>query len=818
MSNLFDTSNIDIDPWNDNSVSGKIKKKIATDILNNVIDDTKEKLNINHNLLDNFNENFNDDILENINMHIAGVSLDKDPTTTTTTLNNTSNTDMEPLSNDYSFEKFNFEKLISYQYLEFADFDLNELLKLLISLPARYPHKTTYPAALLYQCIRYADHKKNSKPLVEQLINLSFTKILSHITFTSTQLNQQSSNSNSNSNATANSGGDIVSLSYWLGCLSFLFYYLVKDQDFFKRYPSILQEFITTIQSIMIQLTSSIHSRILPTLDKTILAYTSIEDVKYTLYKNDWNFFKKRKQLNKENKDPKENKELKENNKENNNTETLPTDTASDSTENLSTNEDPTPRNSINTSIDQASTSSNFDASVINHLKPPSFEEQMKPSPIKIVQIFGALSYVLNLHDIHPIFKQQCLSMSINWFANSLFNIILKDKFKTINHHTKKMKLLSRSRAIQVRLNLSTLETWIINNDINIEKPLLIDDFMWQNYPYTLINDITNITNQNEFFQLKNITTYKPLKDNDYNYSTDNSLFYYQHFFKIAQFHLKPLFQLLQWLQVATTLKDEEELKNTINLLSSLTPAQLLKSIDKYNYELNEHKFKSSLRKKLSNLVKSKDNPSNFAKNSITYLPERIIPDLVLPTIQDLTNVYSPNLANSQKQISSNNNFINSNSNSNSNSPVPLQQSDFNGPLNNNSDDKIITEEDIYNYQPFLPAEIQDEVFEIHDNNLKKRQHNDYHANNTLQDEEDEDEETEDREGNDESADQDNDINDEDSNKEQIDEEHPENNNSTTNNNDNIGGDDYFKDFNLPSSSVNQPSWSSNTEIEANPW
>lgn len=624
---------------------------------------------------------------------------------------------------------FDYDKLSADQYLEFSDFDIPQILNLLISLPQKEPHMTTYPAGLIYQCIRYADHKIKSKSLVESLINLSLTKILTSV----------SSNGAAGLISTEASlqAGDIVLQSYWLSCLSFLYYYLCRDDSFFKRHPSVLQELINTIHSIIIELTSSIHCRLISLIDSTLLSYTTIQDVKQTLYKRDWNFFKKRKQAKlllkeknrKQLKDQQKKEHYRKSQDQENRKEEENQQDGIDSDDRVSTNDD----NNSNASLF-------YDKEILRHLYPPSFEEQMKPSPLKIVQIFGALSYVLNLHQTHPIFQQQCLSISVNWFATTLFNKILKDK---------KKRSLSRAHAIQIRLNLSTLESWIQNNDFCVPKPMLIDDFMWQRFPMTLIRDVGEIDLSDPI--LRNVATYKPIGENnkDWIYDTSNSLFYYQPFHKIAQIHLEPVFQLLQWLQVATTLDSEESLISTMSLLPRITPVQLLKSMEKYNYELNENKFNSKLKKFLNNKIKD-----NKMSKADAYLQEHEIPYLVLPTIPEMTDLYSK------------------------------------GP-------------DSHSFQPFLPGSIQDDVYEIHDANFKQRQ-NEPHISqtnsNTSDFSEDEDEAQDEAKG---------------SLRESIEiGEAAESEGNAFNG----GNDDYFKELNIPSSTAQRPTWSNNDDIEQNPW
>ncbi|EDO17249.1 hypothetical protein Kpol_538p9 [Vanderwaltozyma polyspora DSM 70294] len=585
------------------------------------------------------NSAFNTDIdnpFGNIDLKIAGLSLSTGTEGDNDDVFNTkSSPDVLLGNNDEeinpSIQHFDFDKLLKYQYIEFSDYDIPQIIDLILSLPKSYPHISTYPAALLFQCIRYADHKKESPSLVDSLFNLSMTSILSSISsnhqpLPNTDLNSSADNNN-NSNATNNNSepprrsGDIVVITYWFSTFSFLYYYFCKDESFFRRYPTLLQELINTLNSLMIQLISSIHSRLEPLIDPTILQYTTIQDVKQTLYKQDWNFFKKRRQMK----------------------------AAHQAAERMK----------------EKSNSPYLDDEMLKHLYPPSLEEQMKPSPMKIVQIFGALVYVLDLHEVHPLYQQQCLSMAVQWFSTSLFNKIIKDRVK---------KSLSRAHAIQIRLNLDTLDTWIKNNDLTVEKPLMIDDFMWQLFPYTLLKDVNEI-NLN-VPTLRNIIMYTPKivdpkqesnTNNDFIYNINNTAFYYQSFHRIAQIHLEPVYQLLQWLQVATTLNSEESLDSTISLLQRLTPVQLLKSIEHYSYELDEHKFKSALRKKLSTICKME-----IHKND-AYLQERVVPSLALPTVPELTDTYSR------------------------------------------------VKDKSKSYQPFLPVDIEDAAFEIHDKNYKAR-------------------------------------------------------------------------------------------------
>ena len=701
------------------------------------------------------------DAIDNIDLKIAGMGLE----TGGLAANSEGFTNLHDSSDMYgteykmnqanSYEHFDFSKLVKYQYFEFADYDIPQILDLLTSLPLDHQHMTTYPAALLFQCIRYADHKKQSPQLVSSLCHLSFTRIIASIANTKPKTksshhskeknyslsnatplsapdteNQDTSDDAENTNTSA-SRGDIVTQSYWISALTFLYYYLSKDDSFFKRYPTILQGIINTIHSVMVELTTSIHSRLSPLIEPTLINYTTIKDVEQTLYKKDWNFFKKRRQAKLQ---KKEKQKKLEQQKERKSLEIQEGD------ENIDTTSTGNADNALSRVSSKISNndSSFFDAEVLKHLLPPSLLEQMKPSPVKIVQIFGALNYVLNLHQVHPLFQQQCLSLSTSWFSTSLFNMVLKDR---------KKKTLSRARAIQIRLNLSSLESWIKNNDLLVPKPKLIDDFMWERFPYTLVQELNNIDMANPI--LNNVTTYKPVTsftDSTVITDTSNSLFYYQRFHKIAHLQLEPLFELLQWLQIATTLDSEEALENTKELLPSLSNAQLVKAMDKYHYEVGEHKFNSKLKKALTNEIK------RHGLVEKAYLDEAQIPLLTLPTVSELSDAYS-----------------------------------------NDSE-----------YLPLLPNDIQDDMYDIHDDNKKMRINDNDISNSSDGGDDDNNEHNNYNQSPDENI---MDINDKDV-------DHNENSFTTTVSNDN----NIFQEIDAPSATASHPTWTTKDAVDDNPW
>lgn len=464
--------------------------------------------------------------------------------------------------------EFNYKILEPRQYIVFTSLDIDKIAALVETIPNKFPHKPNIAAAVTFQCIRYAHHKRNNRKMIESVYDLCLQKL-----------------------CPPEEDQDILKKSYALGYLNFLYYYLYRDETVLPAYPNILQNIIDTMLSLIKSLSSAINNRLKPLLVSGILEYTTISDVKETLYKNDWNFFKKRK-INRLKHD----------------------------------------------SYDH----------ILKQLYPPSVKEQMKPSPLKIVQIFGALTYVFDLHSIHPVLLQQCISISAKWLAHTIFNELIRSK-----------QLLSRAHAMQIRLNLSILHDWVKNHNFKVDKPELMDTFMWQRFPLTIVQDVGAIDLSDPSKQpIKNVLFYKPVAEEPCSDET-NSLFFYQPFARIWQYHFEPVYQLLQWLQVATSLEASEDvMQSTLKLFNRLNATQLYKSLDRYRYEINEEK--SKMKKLLRQRVKAEkeEEPIMLETEFDVYL--------ALPTLHELYALY----------------------------------------------DEC---ESSYIYLPVLPVEIQDEVDDVHD-------------------------------------------------------------------------------------------------------
>ncbi|CEL07489.1 Putative DIL and Ankyrin domain protein [Aspergillus calidoustus] len=166
-----------------------------------------------------------------------------------------------------------------------------------------------------------------------------------------------------------------------------------------------------------------------------------------------------------------------------------------------------------------------------NQFRPPSPRRRAQVSPRNITSLLSSTLFVLDLYDVHSVITTQILSQLYYWLGAELFNRILSTK-----------RYLARTKAMQIRMNVSTLEDWARTNN---------------RQPEHYENGSTSCTGD----------------------STMES----------ARKHLAPVIQLLQWLQCFSSLGDDwESFINTLLQLQDLTPAQLLHAVKSYRPEVGE--------------------------------------------------------------------------------------------------------------------------------------------------------------------------------------------------------------------------------------
>jgi hypothetical protein len=177
--------------------------------------------------------------------------------------------------------------------------------------------------------------------------------------------------------------------------------------------------------------------------------------------------------------------------------------------------------------------------------RPPSPKRRAKISPRNITSLLSSTLFVLDLYDVHSVITAQVLSQIFYWLSAELFNRIMSNQ-----------KFLARTKAMQIRMNVSTLEDWARTNNRQPEH--------YENGSMTSSGETT---------------------------------------VDAARRHLEPVVQLLQWLQCFSSIgEDFESLIGTVQQLKRLTPQQLIHSVKYYRAEVGESKLPKSAMKYLNTL------------------------------------------------------------------------------------------------------------------------------------------------------------------------------------------------------------------------
>ncbi|WPK25811.1 hypothetical protein PUMCH_003142 [Australozyma saopauloensis] len=379
--------------------------------------------------------------------------------------------------------------------------------------------------------------------VVFQLINYSHTKVgaddltafllESFIARVRSVTNTKSGVMTAADSAPGAAQGDIVLLSYWLSVIQFLHLHLTRG-GVYKLHQEFLQTLISVTQNLIATISFSIDVRLSDLALECILDYTSLVDVSSAMYEKDWNFRKMKRA-------PK--------------------------------------------SYDD----------ILDMLYPPSEEELRLPSPVRYLQVLGALDYVLTIHMIHPLIRFQAYSQVFYLINADLFNRVISTS-----------KYCSRAKAIQIRLNVSALEDWLRSHNAHIYKP-------------DPLGGLSNLVGPSD----SAYTHLVGLLDETDDPKDPHSLgFLYKSLYHVGRTQLNPLIELLQWLQVVTGLQDEETFINTMNELDDLNYYQIYKVTRKmYRYEVNEPKVPKVLIQKLKSIL-DEHGEAQVQRSKISFLSQ----------------------------------------------------------------------------------------------------------------------------------------------------------------------------------------------------
>ncbi|PGH06700.1 hypothetical protein AJ80_08117 [Polytolypa hystricis UAMH7299] len=179
--------------------------------------------------------------------------------------------------------------------------------------------------------------------------------------------------------------------------------------------------------------------------------------------------------------------------------------------------------------------------------RPPSPKRRAQVSPRNITSLLSSTLFVLDLYDVHSVITTQILSQLLYWLGAELFNRIMTTR-----------RYLARTKAMQIRMNVSAIEDWARANN---------------RQPDHYENGSTSCTGENTV--------------------------------EAARRYLGPVVELLQWLQCFSSLGDDfNSLVATLQQLQRLTPNQLIHAVKLYRPEVGELGLPKSAMKFLISLQK----------------------------------------------------------------------------------------------------------------------------------------------------------------------------------------------------------------------
>lgn len=180
--------------------------------------------------------------------------------------------------------------------------------------------------------------------------------------------------------------------------------------------------------------------------------------------------------------------------------------------------------------------------------RPPSPKQRAKPAPRNVTSLLSSTLFVLDLYDVHSVITAQITSQLLYWIGAELFNRVMSNR-----------KYLARTKAMQIRMNISILEDWARQNN---RQP--------EHYEHGETKSTGETT------------------------------------VDAARRHLAPVIQLLQWLQCFSSLgaDDLEALVGTLQQLKALSAQQLIHAASHYRSEVGEKGLPKSAMKYLAAIQK----------------------------------------------------------------------------------------------------------------------------------------------------------------------------------------------------------------------
>ncbi|KAI9278721.1 hypothetical protein BDA99DRAFT_600336 [Phascolomyces articulosus] len=299
-----------------------------------------------------------------------------------------------------SIHKFDWDKCLPDQMFVFSEENIQHILDTAItnlSLPMKTRQEIWVPANIIFLSARFA-HYYSSRELLHIFLNAAIAK-MNHV-------------------LQANSG-DVHTLAFWMANVSQLLYYLKKDSGLVvatAEHQLELSELVCETYTLLIM---DSEQRIDKILEPAMLEHEPIQGLTEQVdFADDWqrrfSFFYRRNSTR---------------GKSNNNT---------DNNNNSNNHHHYSNEPSSPSSFTAASSSSS------------ALSSPRTLSPQSITSLLSSILYVLQSYEVHPAIVLQAIAQFFHFLSCEMFNRILSNK-----------KYLCRSKALQIRMNVTALEEWM---------------------------------------------------------------------------------------------------------------------------------------------------------------------------------------------------------------------------------------------------------------------------------------------------------------------------------------------------------------------
>ncbi|CAO3599301.1 unnamed protein product [Absidia cylindrospora] len=328
-----------------------------------------------------------------------------------------------------SLHHFVWNRCLPDQMFVFAEDDIDHILQITISglhLPMKTRQEIWVPSNVLFLCARFA-HYFSGRELLTGILGRAITMIASVL---------------------HKNKGDIHTTAFWMANLSQLLYYLKKDTGLVVATAEQQLEISELVSETYVLLVTDSEKRIEKILEASMMDHDLIgaDPVDFA---DDWQRFFRRRGSSRR---PSSMTSMATTMSSYSNMESTPSITQraqelyQDDHQSVQQQRQHS-MDHINTQLPTSpmSTLSSFMSSTS-----PSSPSCTTLSPHSITSLLSSILYVLQSYEVHPAIIVQAIAQFFHFMSCEIFNRILTNK-----------KLLCRSKALQIRMNLSIIEDWV---------------------------------------------------------------------------------------------------------------------------------------------------------------------------------------------------------------------------------------------------------------------------------------------------------------------------------------------------------------------